>query len=357
MVLEHAVLQVVPGQETSFEEAFAAAKNIIAASPGFRSLSLSRCLEHDRRYLLLVEWDSLADHVEGFRTSPGYDKWRRLLHHFYNPFPEVVHYRTIQVADGGVTTPSHAVPSEESTTGHRSREGAAPTDIAVVGGLDGCAGGWVMVTTSVDEGAVSSVDVIADLSQVLHLLNAGELAAAVIDIPIGLPDRDPRPCDLAARKIIGPRASSVFPAPLRSVLGSTSYEEACARSIAASGKSMSRQAFAILPKIESVDRIMTRELQDRFFEVHPELSFTMMAGRPMDHHKATPEGRAERLALLRREIADLDDHVHSRMARSSPDDVLDAFAAAWSARRRLAGSHVQLGGESDGRGLRMEMIA
>jgi predicted RNase H-like nuclease len=214
-----------------------------------------------------------------------------------------------------------------------------------------------MVTTSLDEGAASTVDVVTDLSEVLQLLNAGELAAVAIDIPIGLPDSDPRPCDLAARKIIGPRASSVFPAPPRSVLGSASYEEACTRSRAACGKSMSRQAFAILPKVESVDRIMTRDLQDRFFEVHPELSFTMMAGRPMDHHKATPEGRAERLALLRREIADLDDHVHSRIPKSRPDDVLDAFAAGWSARRRLAGSHAQLGGELDGRGLRMEMIA
>ena len=164
MVVEHAVLQIVPGQETSFEEAFATAKNIIAASPGFRSLSLSRCVEHDHRYLLLVEWDSLTDHVEGFRTSPRYEEWRRLLHHFYDPFPEVVHYTAIQVVDGGVTAPWHAVPSGESRTGHIAREGGAPTDIAVVGGLDGCAGGWVMVTTPVDEGAASSVDVVTDLS-------------------------------------------------------------------------------------------------------------------------------------------------------------------------------------------------
>ena len=92
MVLEHAVLQVVPGQERAFEVAFAEAKTIIAASPGFLSLSLSRCVEDRSRYLLLVEWRALEDHTEGFRGSASYEEWRALLHHFYDPFPTVDHY-------------------------------------------------------------------------------------------------------------------------------------------------------------------------------------------------------------------------------------------------------------------------
>lgn len=92
MVLEHAVLDVVPGQEAAFEEAFAKAKAIISASAGFRSLSLSRCVEEPRRYLLLVEWERLVDHTEGFRGSAAYQEWRALLHHFYNPFPTVEHF-------------------------------------------------------------------------------------------------------------------------------------------------------------------------------------------------------------------------------------------------------------------------
>jgi len=94
MVLEHAVLQVVPGKEDAFEEAFSVASNIIARSRGFRSLSLSRCVEEESRYLLLVEWESLEDHVEGFRGSPPYQEWKGLLHHFYDPFPTVDHYQT-----------------------------------------------------------------------------------------------------------------------------------------------------------------------------------------------------------------------------------------------------------------------
>ena len=99
MILEHALLPVRPGQEADFERAFATAKDIIAAVPGFRSLRLSRCLERDNGYLLLVEWDRLEDHTEGFRGSPAYEDWRALLHHFYDPFPVVEHYVGVLTAD------------------------------------------------------------------------------------------------------------------------------------------------------------------------------------------------------------------------------------------------------------------
>jgi heme-degrading monooxygenase HmoA len=95
MVLEQAILDVRPGQEPDFEAAFAQAKAIIASMSGFRSLDLQRCLENPSRYLLLVEWDTLGDHTEGFRGSPEYQEWRRLLHHFYDPFPTVEHYELV----------------------------------------------------------------------------------------------------------------------------------------------------------------------------------------------------------------------------------------------------------------------
>jgi len=92
MVLEHAVLEVVPGQSAAFEEAFATAKAVVSAAAGFRSLRLSRCIEEPNRYLLLVEWERLQDHTTGFRGSAAYQEWRGLLHHFYDPFPTVDHY-------------------------------------------------------------------------------------------------------------------------------------------------------------------------------------------------------------------------------------------------------------------------
>jgi heme-degrading monooxygenase HmoA len=95
MITEHAILEVRPGREHEFENAFSKAEPIIAGMPGFRSLTLSRCIETPSRFLLLVEWQRLEDHTEGFRESEGYGAWRRLLHHFYDPFPTVEHFTVV----------------------------------------------------------------------------------------------------------------------------------------------------------------------------------------------------------------------------------------------------------------------
>ncbi len=95
MILEHALLDVIPGEEQRFEAAFNQAREFIRAAPGFCSLHLHRCHETRSRYLLLVEWERLEDHTEGFRGSPQYQEWRRLLHHFYDPFPVVEHYEAV----------------------------------------------------------------------------------------------------------------------------------------------------------------------------------------------------------------------------------------------------------------------
>lgn len=104
-VLEHALLHVVPGREQAFEEAFVTARSIISTVPGFRALSLARCLERPATYLLLVRWDSLEAHTEGFRGSPGYQEWKALLHHFYEPFPVVEHFREMQRGTDGPARP------------------------------------------------------------------------------------------------------------------------------------------------------------------------------------------------------------------------------------------------------------
>jgi heme-degrading monooxygenase HmoA len=92
MVLEVAILDVKTNESRAFEAAFAEAQEIISAMPGYQQHSLQRCLEVENRYLLLVWWDTLESHTEGFRRSPEYQRWKRLLHHFYDPFPEVEHY-------------------------------------------------------------------------------------------------------------------------------------------------------------------------------------------------------------------------------------------------------------------------
>jgi heme-degrading monooxygenase HmoA len=92
MILESALLDVKPGAEAGFEAAMKEARPLIAATPGFRSIAVRRCLETPNRYLLLVEWDRLEDHTVGFRQSARYEQWRTLLHHFYEPFPRVEHF-------------------------------------------------------------------------------------------------------------------------------------------------------------------------------------------------------------------------------------------------------------------------
>jgi heme-degrading monooxygenase HmoA len=95
MILEAAPLQVKTGQEAAFEAAFREAQAIIASMPGYRSHELQRCVERAGHYLLLVRWDSVEAHEVGFRKSPQYQEWKRLLHHFYDPFPTVLHYEPV----------------------------------------------------------------------------------------------------------------------------------------------------------------------------------------------------------------------------------------------------------------------
>lgn len=95
MILELAILDVKQGQELEFEKAFGKAQQIISSMPGYISHELQKSIEKTGRYLLLVNWETLEDHTEGFRLSEEYQEWRALLHHFYEPFPEVEHYEPV----------------------------------------------------------------------------------------------------------------------------------------------------------------------------------------------------------------------------------------------------------------------
>src|SRR5258705_5198233 len=95
MILEAAQLSVKPGEHDGFEAAFSEAQLIISSMAGYRSHELQRCIEQKGQCLLLVRWDSVAAHEEGFRMSPQYERWRALLHHFYDPFPTVLHYESV----------------------------------------------------------------------------------------------------------------------------------------------------------------------------------------------------------------------------------------------------------------------
>jgi len=95
MILEVAILDVKPDQIIEFEAAFAQAESIISAMSGYISHQLQHCIEKQNRYILFVNWRSLTDHTVSFRESLEYQEWCKLLHHFYDPFPEVEHYELL----------------------------------------------------------------------------------------------------------------------------------------------------------------------------------------------------------------------------------------------------------------------
>lgn len=222
--------------------------------------------------------------------------------------------------------------------------GEPPAGVAgrPVAGVDGCRGGWI---AAIDDGAGPRAELHPDAAALFAALPGDAVVA--IDIPIGLPARAPRACDAAARARLGPRRASVFPAPPRAALGATTHAEANAAARAATGRGLSVQAFHLLPKIREVDAALRADetLRARVVEVHPELSFAVWAGAPMAHPKARAEGRAARRALVAARFgADALDAARARYPRSAvgEDDLLDAFAALWSARRIAAGEHERL---------------
>lgn len=199
-----------------------------------------------------------------------------------------------------------------------------------VAGVDGRRGGWVMAIVDVSGVPhLESLEYVAPLAPSL----SPALAVIAIDMPIGLSDTGPRECDVAARKLLQPHGTRVFPAPPRAALDhAADYEAACRASLAATGKSLSKQTWNLLRSIAEVDALAA---DPRLVECHPELAFALMQGHPVDERKKTPEGRARRLDLLRRWLPDLGDPAYG-------DDGLDALACAWSAARVAAGTALTL---------------
>ncbi len=238
-----------------------------------------------------------------------------------------------------------------------------------VAGVDGCPGGWVVVTTGVSRPSAATVTVIPSLDPLIPAPAEADprdeperIEVIAIDMPIGLPAQGQRACDRQARARLGPRRSSVFPTPVRAVLGSVSYAEALARSRAVDGRGLSKQAYFLLPKIAELDARLGGTPDPRVVECHPESVFVTLAGAPLTTTKRTAAGREVRAALLRPHFADLDQHLTDPDApwrhQARPDDVLDAFAAAEAARRHRRGRALVLGdGAIDERGRPMQIIA
>ncbi|MEV2275336.1 DUF429 domain-containing protein [Nocardiopsis sp. NPDC049922] len=197
-------------------------------------------------------------------------------------------------------------------------------------GVDGCRRGWVAV--HLRDGRWLRAGLHPDLSCVLKDTSAHVVA---VDIPMGLLADGARACDGRIRGLLGPRANSVFPTPPRGVVQVEDFETANRLCRRLTGRGLSRQTFALFPKIREVDALRG-EWGDRLYEVHPELSFRAMAGAPLRSGKRTWNGQALRMRLLADEgIVAPEDLAEA--GEVPVDDVLDAAAAAWTAARIAAG--------------------
>ncbi len=167
------------------------------------------------------------------------------------------------------------------------------------------------------------------------LIRAFEDARVIgVDMPIGLVDAPVRAADQAARAYLAGAASSVFNAPVRAALHADSYEDASAISRRIAGKGLSKQSFHLMAKIREVDAHAT---DARIFEVHPEVSFRLMGDGASVPRKKSWAGMRRRLARLAREGIVLPDAL-GEADDVGIDDVIDAAAAAWSARRIANGN-------------------
>ena len=204
-------------------------------------------------------------------------------------------------------------------------------------GVDGCPDGWVAVAVELDSGLL---EISVHPSFVALVEAFGDAEAIGVDIPIGLMFTGQREADVAARRFMPGKASSVFSAPHPAIRHERVYANAVEISRALIGKALSQQGFAILPKIAEVNDYLTPELQGRIFEVHPEVSFTAInGGIPVTSRKATQVGFNERHSLLAAQTGFSpipDKRQASKIVpgkRVNADDTLDAIVAAWTARR------------------------
>jgi predicted RNase H-like nuclease len=212
-------------------------------------------------------------------------------------------------------------------------------DIKHAVGIDGCAKGWIIA-------AIDRVVVVPTL-----VLDDFEIVG--IDMPIGLVDGPPRACDIAARKFLGRRGSSVFPAPPRAALTHTDYRDALAAARSATGRGISKQTFNLIPKVAELDALIDATNQHMIVEVHPECAFKRLNEGEGLPSKKSAAGQD----LRRRLLADQFDVPAKAPRGATTDDLLDAYAVLWSAQRYQRGAHRQFGdGQVDARGIEMRIV-
>lgn len=228
-------------------------------------------------------------------------------------------------------------------------------------GIDGCKSGWFFVALSIDEDwEIGIVPKISDLSEKIETSSL-----TLIDIPIGLRENDTqeRLCDLSARKVLGKRRSSVFPAPSRSAINCSTYQEGSNVNHQCTGRKLSQQSWAIANKIHEIDVFLrNRELKGNVREMHPEVCFWALNNKTeMDQSKKTIEGINQRLEVLSQFYSHSSEILNSALVKYlrkevAKDDIIDALVGAVTAKSFHSLETLPSKPEIDLKGLPMEMV-
>lgn len=228
-----------------------------------------------------------------------------------------------------------------------------------VAGVDGYKGGWIAVVIDADDIAGAALVWAASLQQVLDL-TAAEIA--VIDIPLGLSSGPfDRPVESAIRAVLPGKASSVFNTPCRQSLHAASYPDACAENFVVLKKKLSKQTWAIMPKIKEADAVVSRSDGKRILEGHPEVSFAIHQSSPLISSKHRAKGLLARVGILaeigfdfQKLTSDLPDNHPAK-----PDDIADAAILAWTAIRVSKGEAIAFPSDpqTDTNGILMAVVA
>lgn len=229
-------------------------------------------------------------------------------------------------------------------------------------GIDGCKAGWLFVALDGDD--LFEVGILGRFELVTQYV--GPATLILVDIPIGLLSSglQERRCDTEARRLIKPRGSSVFPAPARSAIYKSCYEEGSKENYRCLGKRLSKQSWAISPKIREVDEfLLSRVRGGKIREMHPEVAFWALNGRrPMQYRKGVEKGFSERIEVLNRYLANVGAIVTAAREKQplkkdlADDDILDALVGAVTASHYPEIATIPENPNSDNRGIVMEMV-
>ena len=234
--------------------------------------------------------------------------------------------------------------------------------MSLFGGVDGCRSGWIIIC--LEDKNNWDWKLCGTIHEVIEYTS--QAALTLIDMPIGLKDYglEERISDKAARKLLGyPRMFSVFRVPPRPAVYASSYKDGCTTSEQITGKNISRQTWGIVPKIKEIDTVFTGnpELQNVIRETHPEVCFTGLSGKPMQHSKKTKTGIIERLHVLKK-VCLFSENIFTTLTKNIShksaliDDIIDALAGALSAQLACQRPVILGNNEVDSKSLRMEIV-